>query len=412
MSPKSGPLSPKNLSPIIPKKMSKNSHSEKTLIPNLSLTLAAHQKRNKIINGKYEPASHELLNTVKGVKAGYKPSNNVSGVPNFWYKVLEKNTLSACWLENEDGEILKNNLKDIRLTYHDSENLEHEFEYQPEEMCSQPAEEGEGEPKNLTSSQPKSSNSKNAKTPEIDMFTIHFDFSPNNYFHNKTLTKSYFIRKRPQDTENPFNFDRTEIFKAVGCHIDWKKDKNLTQTIVSKKQKNKATGAVRCIKKIEKNDSFFHFFAAGEKTHVDDEKFRKLPENAGKSEEDLDALIDDLESEVSIDFDLGMEFRDTIIPNATVIFTNELEEVGDSDSEDETDSETESEEDEDEKTGRSDSGSDESDSDSESDSDDESDSGNANVGFRAIKNTPKNNFGGSNTQKKDSGAEKPDCQQQ
>lgn len=349
-----------------------------------------YAKRSKIINGFYEPSSSELLNTVKGVKSGYKPSNNISGVPYFWYTVLERNILSNCWLEEEDTDCLKTYLNNITLTYHNSENIDEVFDYsEAGDIVNTPYEgdnelpvtgqkDGEGD-QEVQSLQTKSKSKKSSTTKlnEIDMFKINFEFSPNTYFHNKILSKSYYMRRQPQKSESPFNFDRTDIYKSKGTKIEWKNPtKNLTQTLITKKQKNKATGAVRNVKKVEKNDSFFNFFNENDKMFIDDDEIRNKPENKDLEEDEIEALIEEAENEVQIDFDLGNEFKDNIIPNAIIIFTNELDDDEDSSDDEDSDSD-DSDASSGSESGSSESGSSDSDSESGtcSDSADDSDDG-------------------------------------
>lgn len=62
--------------------------------------------------------------------------------------------------------------------------------------------------------------------PEMS-FILEFHFSPNDYFENSMLTKEYLMKCMP-DNEMPFTFDGPEIYKTVGCEIQWKDGKNLT----------------------------------------------------------------------------------------------------------------------------------------------------------------------------------------
>merc|ERR1719222_748224 len=51
-------------------------------------------------------------------------------------------------------------------------------------------------------------------------FTLHFHFAKNDFFTNSVLTKQYDMKCLP-DPEDPFSFEGPEIFKCVGCPIDW-----------------------------------------------------------------------------------------------------------------------------------------------------------------------------------------------
>lgn len=91
-------------------------------------------------------------------------------------------------------------------------------------------------------------------------FILEFHFTPNEYFNNAVLTKTYEMKCAP-DEADPFSFEGPEIFKCTGCKIDWKKGKNVTEKNVKKKQKHKSRGSVRTVTKTVKVDSFFNFFS-------------------------------------------------------------------------------------------------------------------------------------------------------
>ena len=110
-------------------------------------------------------------------------------------------------------------------------------------------------------------------------FTLYFHFSPNDYFENQVLTKTYELKCEPQE-DDPFSFEviiqmhlsssiivfnifvlqGPEIIKCTGCTVEWKKGKNLTVKQVKKKQKHKSKGSIRTVTKQVKADSFFNFF--------------------------------------------------------------------------------------------------------------------------------------------------------
>ena len=85
-------------------------------------------------------------------------------------------------------------------------------------------------------------------TEDKDDFTLKFSFAPNEYFTNEVLSK-----------EINFN-DKNEPKKSKGSVIDWKDGKNITVKKVTKKQKNKKTGATRAVTKDVEAESFFNFF--------------------------------------------------------------------------------------------------------------------------------------------------------
>ena len=62
-------------------------------------------------------------------------------------------------------------------------------------------------------------------------FTLTFTFSPNEYFTNTVLTKTYHLLS-PPDAFGDIMFESAE-----GCGINWIKGKDVTTTIESKKQR-------------------------------------------------------------------------------------------------------------------------------------------------------------------------------
>ncbi len=90
-------------------------------------------------------------------------------------------------------------------------------------------------------------------------FTIEFEFTPNEYFTNTILTKSYELRTGPDEHE-PLTYEGPEIVKSKGCEIQWNKGKNITIKMVKKRQKHKNRGTIRVVTKEVQTDSFFNFF--------------------------------------------------------------------------------------------------------------------------------------------------------
>lgn len=90
-------------------------------------------------------------------------------------------------------------------------------------------------------------------------FTIEFEFTPNEYFTNTILTKSYELRTGLDETE-PLAYEGPEIVKSKGCDIQWNKGKNVTMKMVKKRQKHKNRGTIRVVTKEVQTDSFFNFF--------------------------------------------------------------------------------------------------------------------------------------------------------
>ena len=83
---------------------------------------------------------------------------------------------------------------------------------------------------------------------------LTFTFSPNEYFTNTVLTKTYHPLN-PPDAFGDIMFESAE-----GCGINWIKGKDVTTTIESKKQRHKGTNKTRVVKKRLNVSPFSTFF--------------------------------------------------------------------------------------------------------------------------------------------------------
>ncbi|XP_078346000.1 nucleosome assembly protein 1-like 4 isoform X2 [Oculina patagonica] len=199
--------------------------------------------------------------------------DDVKGIPEFWLTALKNVDMLADMIQEHDEPILKH-LLDIRVIFTGPDSNVDTTQYpQPTPMG----------------------------------FVLEFHFSPNPSFTNSVLTKSYKMKCEP-DEDDPFSFEGPEIISTSGCHIEWKKGKNITQKVVKKKQKKKGSGGkgqTRFVSKTIKNDSFFNFFAPPE-----------VPEDEADMDEETEALL-------SADFEIGHFFRERFIPKAVLFFTGE-----------------------------------------------------------------------------------------
>ncbi|XP_066154278.1 nucleosome assembly protein 1-like 1 [Euwallacea fornicatus] len=259
-----------------------------------------YEKRNQIINGDYEPTEEEcqwpsddedeglqkaLKEKVKIEETNGKEEDKAAdkkGIPDFWITVFKNCTLLTDMVQPHDAPIL-NNITDIRMSC------------QEEPMS----------------------------------FKLEFHFKPNSYFTNTVLSKEYFMKCVP-DEDDPFSFEGPEIYKCVGCTINWNKGKNVTVKTIKKKQKHKSRGVIRVVTKTVPNDSFFNFFSPP-----------TIPEDA--KEQDVD---EDLRNLLTSDFEIGHYIRERVIPRAVLYFTGENTDDED-DYEEEEEEDDEDEEDED-----------------------------------------------------------------
>lgn len=188
-----------------------------------------HDKRRNIVTGGYEPnnkesewtyenpddeSNSEIQNVTRELRKNLKINyqDDVKGIPDFWLTIFRNTELLSTMVQATDEAALKS-LTDIKIVY----------------------------------------------VQEPMSYTLEFHFEPNEYFTNTVLTKQYFLKSKV-DPEFPFTFEGPEIFKCVGCNIDWQKGKNLTVKTIKRKQKHKGRGAVRTITKQVPADSFFNFF--------------------------------------------------------------------------------------------------------------------------------------------------------
>lgn len=253
-----------------------------------------YEKRREIISGEHEPTDEEcqlppniLENEFNGDQENAdvdiehlfsdeeenKLKPLVKGIPGFWLGTL----LSTCnfndSIEEHDKAVLRF-LKDIRLSY---------------------AQQGE----DLT-------------------YKLEFHFDENPHFTNKVLTKTYFLKTKP-DEKDPFDYEGFVVYKSEGSEIDWNNGKDITTKMVTVKQRNKANGATREKKKVIERDSFFRFFKP------------QTPEG------DDDELDDELNTLISIDFTLGEVLRHSIIPKAVLYYNGYMDDEDEDDEEDDDD---------------------------------------------------------------------------
>ncbi|KAG5360369.1 putative nucleosome assembly protein [Yarrowia sp. B02] len=166
-------------------------------------------------------------------------------------------------------------------------------------------------------------------------FVLIFDFAENEFFTNKQLKKSYFYLDKVSDT-GELMYDHAE-----GDEIDWKSpEQNLTMEITKRKQRNKHTKATRIVEKAVPTESFFTFFSP--------------PKALDEEEEDEDEEVDHEERDnaLQLDYQIGEEIKEQLIPRAVDWFTGfalemEMEHGDMGEFEDEDDDEDDDDEDDD-----------------------------------------------------------------
>ena len=218
-----------------------------------ALVKPLYEERKSVILGEKD---EEIAKEHEGEGADDRDTEEV-GIPQFWLSAIGHMGPVAELLSEQDLECLEH-LQDIQCEDHEN---------------------GEG-------------------------FTLSFHFSPNDYFENSVLTKTY-------DVPNLLLADEPILKDVQGCEINWKQGKCLTFKEVTKQQrgKGKNAGQVRAVKQREKQESFFHFFTPP-----------KLPSLSTMNEQEAEQL----EHAFDEDYDIAQAFRSHIVPKAVLWFTGEV----------------------------------------------------------------------------------------
>jgi nucleosome assembly protein 1-like 1 len=152
-----------------------------------------YQKRAKIVNGAAEPTEEEIKSGEEDEEQDEaepaeqsEQASDVKGIPEFWLSAMKNQVSLAEMITDRDEAALKD-LTDVRMEYLDKPG-----------------------------------------------FRLIFEFAENEFFTNKTITKTYFYQNE-SGYGGDFIYDHAE-----GDKIDWKAGKDLTVRIESKKQRNKS----------------------------------------------------------------------------------------------------------------------------------------------------------------------------
>ena len=247
-----------------------------------------YQNRAKIVNGESEPSEEQIKvgetkddededeNPVPEEEVNKDEGKDVKGIPEFWLSAM-KNQISLAEMITDRDEAALKSLSDVRMEYLDRPG-----------------------------------------------FRLIFEFEENEFFTNKTITKTYFYQEE-NGYGGDFIYDHAE-----GDKIDWKAGKDLTVRIESKKQRNKNTKQTRVVKKTVPTESFFNFFDPPKPPQEDDD---------GSS---------DIEERLELDYQLGEDIKEKLIPRAIDWFTGEALQYENIEDFDEGEFEDEDDDDEDE----------------------------------------------------------------
>jgi nucleosome assembly protein 1-like 1 len=154
-----------------------------------------YEKRAKIVNGGEEPTAEEVAageeeededeDETEATEKNQEASD-VKGIPEFWLSAMKNQVSLAEMITDRDEAALKD-LVDVQMEYLDKPG-----------------------------------------------FRLIFHFAENEFFTNKTITKTYFYQNE-SGYGGDFIYDHAE-----GDKIDWKSGKDLTVRVESKKQRNKS----------------------------------------------------------------------------------------------------------------------------------------------------------------------------
>lgn len=146
-----------------------------------------------------------------------------------------------------------------------------------------------------------------------------FDTSKNEFFSDEILTKTYFY-------QDGVGYSGDLVYDhAEGCEIHWKEGKDLTHKVETKKQRNKNTNQTRTVKRSVPTSSVFNFFN---------------PPRPPKDGADEDVDLDEIDERLELDYQIGEDLKDRIIPRAVDYFSGKAlayEDLDDDDFEDEDD---------------------------------------------------------------------------
>jgi nucleosome assembly protein 1-like 1 len=230
---------------------------------------ALYANRQQIVTGVAEPTGSE--GNVKGMVRALKEmelDKLVEGVPGFWLAILKYSPMLDTVVLEHDEPILEVSRRQPTLILTLKFSSQHLLDISV-----------------ISTALPETT------------FTLHFQFSKNEFFKNATLTKKYFMKYK-LDEESPLEFDGPEIVKSTGCPIDWNEGKNVTLKTLTT-----SDGETRTIMQ----ESFFHFFHEPQ-----------IPDVEGMSNETLSELLE-------TDFEIGHCLKEHIIPRAVLHFTGDTD---------------------------------------------------------------------------------------
>ncbi|OQV15945.1 putative nucleosome assembly protein [Hypsibius exemplaris] len=227
------------------------------------------KKRLDIVTGAHEPTLEESRFSLDASDAPVQtaPNDGQQGVPKFWLVVLNYAAHTADMIHPQDVAALEF-LRDVRVEYSESPLG----------------------------------------------FTLVFDFLPNPYFSNATLTRSYEYGTAVAPAQL-YSSSNLMPKATAGTKIDWKAGKDLTKRVMLSKD---AAGSA------QKADSFFDFFAP---TITD---LGQIGQSLARGDDQ--ELLENAE-QAGLEYEIAIALRSRIVPRALLFYTGEADTEGVDDSE-------------------------------------------------------------------------------
>jgi nucleosome assembly protein 1-like 1 len=244
----------------------------------LQLQQPLFDRRKAIISGSAKPTEEEILaGEAQSAKddEDFTPlpketdfASTAAAIPEFWLTALRNSIGLSDLITDRDASALKH-LTNISLAYLSEDK------------------------------------DKDQATGAKPGFTLLFEFSPNEFFENEVLSKTY-VYQEEVGYSGDFVYDR-----AIGTEIKWKDDKDLTKEYEVKKQRNKTTNRTRFVKKAHPTESFFNFFTPPQ-----------LPSDDVIEAGEIDPEeLEEIEEKLELDYQIGEDLKEKIIPRAVDYFT-------------------------------------------------------------------------------------------
>ncbi|EKE38141.1 hypothetical protein ENUP19_0181G0024 [Entamoeba nuttalli] len=239
-------------------------------------------RMNEIITGNAQPTEDELEGYIKSDElVAQEGSQFNKGIPVFWFQVLKNSMLFDSANGSEADISVLIHLKNIRIEYMPLEDVKN----------------------------------KDGEDTLKYHYKVHFDFEPNEYFTNETITVSVQCKLCEAEGE----FDEPAVITETP--IEWHKDKDVRYKLVKRRGgkrggRGRPAAAVR-----QKVESFFDLFYTP-----------ALPENLNLEE------MEEVDEDVIIchtNFKIFMELINEVYPMALSFFDESMAEPDDEDMDDE-----------------------------------------------------------------------------